>query len=435
MIYIEKILWAAATILLFTSGMYFTFKLKFVQFKIKSMIASFKNNDKQVGISPFQTLAMTLGARIGVGNLAGIALAIHYGGVGTIFWIWISTIICSTNAFSESVLGVLYREKDKDEYVGGPSYYISKGMKKRKLGKLYAVFLIIAYIVGFLTVQSNAIVKSVTKIYSIDPIIISLLVSILTILIIFKGLKSIANFSSKLVPFMSIAYTLVCLYIVLLNINQLPNIITSIIVEAFHPSSMAIGIITPIIIGFQRGTFSNEAGLGTGAIASATANTDSPTKQGLIQVLGIYIETLILSSLTTFVIMLSNYKDITWNNINGIEITQAAFVYHLGDIGNYIVMITLFLFAFSTIITGYYYGESNLKYLFHKIGNKRLLLFKIVVIFILLLGGILSPRLIWLLADILIVGLGLINVYALFSLRKDVINEYKYYRYKKKWYN
>jgi AGCS family alanine or glycine:cation symporter len=234
---------------------------------------------------------------------------------------------------------------------------------------------------------------------------------------------------------MSIAYTLVCLYIVLLNINQLPNIITSIIVEAFHPSSMAIGIITPIIIGFQRGTFSNEAGLGTGAIASATANTDSPTKQGLIQVLGIYIETLILRSLTTFVIMLSNYKDITWNNINGIEITQAAFVYHLGDIGNYIVMITLFLFAFSTIITGYYYGESNLKYLFHKIGIKRLLLFKIVVIFILLLGGILSPRLIWLLADILIVGLGLINVYALFSLRKDVINEYKYYRYKKKWYN
>jgi AGCS family alanine or glycine:cation symporter len=231
---------------------------------------------------------------------------------------------------------------------------------------------------------------------------------------------------------MTIGYTLVCLYIIILNINQIPNVITTIFTEAFKPSSMGIGLITPIIIGFQRGTFSNEAGIGTGAIASATASTDSPSKQGFIQVFGIYIETLILSSITAFIIILSNYKDITWHNINGIEITQRAFTYHLGDIGNYVVMISIFLFAFSTIITGYYYGEANLKFLFNKISKKWLTIFKLIVVIIIFIGGLSSPTIIWSIADILIVILGIINVYSLFSLRKKIINEYKYYKRNKK---
>lgn len=421
--------------MLLASGLYFTFKLKFVQFRIKDMIHSFKKNNKEIGISPFKSLMMTLGARIGVGSLAGIALAIHYGGVGSIFWIWVSTLVCSANAFSESVLGVMYRKKDKNNYVGGPSYYIESGMKNKRLGRIYAIALIFAYVVGFLTVQSNTIVKSITEVYNFNPLVIAATISILTLLVIFKGLNSIADFSSRLVPLMTIGYTLVCMYIIGTNITLMPDVIASIFIEAFNPSSMAIGVIVPIIIGFQRGTFSNEAGLGTGAIASATASTDSPTKQGFIQVFGIYIETLILSSITAFVIILSNYKDIVWHNINGIELTQNAFVYHLGGIGNYVVMVAILLFAFSTIITGYYYGESSLKFLFKNISTAGLTSFKVLVIAILLIGGISSPTVIWLLADIFIVILGLINVYSLFSLRKNVINEYKYYKCKKKWYN
>lgn len=432
MVYVERVIWAIATIMLLTSGLYFTLKLNFVQFKIRDMLKSFKKNDKELGISPFKSLMMTLGARIGVGSLAGIALAIHYGGVGSIFWIWVSTIVCCSNAFSESILGVMYRQRDKDGYVGGPSYYIQQGMKNKHLGRAYAIALIFAYIIGFLTVQSNTIVKSITEVYSINPIVIAGIISILTLLVIFKGLNSIADFSARLVPIMTVGYTLVCSYIIILNINQMPDILSSIFIEAFKPSSMTIGIITPIIIGFQRGTFSNEAGLGTGAIASATASTDSPSKQGFIQVFGIYIETLILSSITAFVIILSNYKDTIWHNINGIEITQNAFFYHLGNVGNYVVMVSILLFAFSTIITGYYYGESSLKFLFNKITKRGLNFFKLVVIIILLIGGISSPTIIWLLADIFIVVLGLINVYSLFSLRKRIINEYKYYKRKKK---
>ena len=432
MVFIEKFLWAIATVTLFASGLYFTFKLGFAQFRVKDMFKSFKKSNKDVGITPYETLTMTLGARIGVGSLAGIALAIHYGGVGSIFWIWISTIVCSTNAFSESVLGVLYRKRDNDDYVGGPSYYIESGMKKKILGKIYAIALIFAYVAGFLTVQSNTIVKSITEVYDYNPLSIAVFISVLTLVVIFKGLKRIAKFSSKIVPIMTVGYILICTYIIVLNLNQMPHIISLIISEAFRPSSMMVGIITPIIIGFQRGTFSNEAGLGTGAIASSAADTDSPTKQGFIQVFGIYIETLIISSMTAFVIMLSNYNNLVWSNINGIEITQTAFVYHLGPIGNYVIMLSILLFAFSTIITGYYYGESNLKFLFNKINSKGIFIFKIIVVAILLIGGIVSPGIIWSLADIFIVVLGLINVYALFSLRKDIINEYKYYKHNDK---
>jgi AGCS family alanine or glycine:cation symporter len=432
MIYIEKVLWAATTVILLTTGLYFTFKLNFVQFKIKDMLKSFKKSNDYNGISPFESLSMTLGARIGVGNLAGIALAIYYGGPGAIFWIWVSTIICSSNAFSESVLGVMYRKKDNNEYVGGPSYYIEYGIKKRMLGKIYAIALIFAYIIGFLTVQSNTIVKSINEIYDYNPINIALIISGLTIVIIIKGLKRIANFSSKLVPIMTIWYILTCLYIIIININEMPQVIFLIVKGAFNPKSMTLGFITPLIIGFQRGIFSNEAGLGTGAIASATTNTDSPTKQGFLQVFGIYIETLVLSSMTAFIIILSNYNMTSWNNINGIEITQAAFTYHLGGIGNYVVMLAIFLFAFSTIITGYYYGESNLKFLFNRINKKSLLLFKIAVVVILLIGGIASPKIIWLIADIFVVILGIINAYALFFLRREVINEYKYYKHHKR---
>lgn len=432
MIYVEKVGWAIATVLLLSSGLYFTFKLKGVQFRFKDMFKSFTESNDDIGVSPFESLAISLGGRIGVGNLAGIALAIHYGGPGTIFWLCLSTVICSTNTFSESVLGVIYRKKEGKEYVGGPSYYINSGMKKKGLGLTYAVLLMFTYIGGFLSVQSNTIVKSIEQVYKVNPKYVSLGIAILTIMIIFKGLKGVAFFSAKVVPFMTIGYIFICLYIVILNGQLMPDIIKTIFIEAFNPTSASLGILTPIIIGVQRGIFSNESGIGTGAIASATANTDSPSKQGFIQTLSIYIETLVVCSLTAFVILLSNYNQTSWYNINGIEITQSAFNHHLGNIGIYVVMLSIFLFAFSSIITGYYYGESNLRFIFKKIGKKGTFVFRILVALILFVGGIASPKTIWAIADVLIVFLAIINVYAIISLKDDVTREYKSYCSKNK---
>jgi len=425
MIYIERIIWSLATAFLFASGVYFTFRLNFVQLRFKKMINALKEQQIGSGLSPFQSLTMTLGARIGVGSLAGIALAIYYGGIGTIFWIWISAFICSANAFAESVLGVLYRKKDKNNYIGGPAHYLKKGISSKSLAIIYAIMLILAYIAGFLTVQINTMVKSITEIYQFNSLIISGIITLLVLLVIFNGLSSISKVASKLVPIMALGYILIGCYILYLEIDKIPFLIKTIILSAFNFKAIGIGFLTPLIIGFQRGIFSNEAGLGTGAIASAASATKRPINQGFVQVFGVHIETLVMATITALVILTSNYPVTNLLDANGIEITQIAFAYHLGNIGYYIIMVAILLFAFSTIITGYYYGEVNLKFLFNKLSSTGVIIFKLLVGSLLFFGGIISPRFIWFIADILIAIIGLINVYALFSLRKSVVKVVK----------
>ena len=346
---------------------------------------------------------------------------------------WISAILCSTNAFAESVLGVIYRQRDNSYiYKGGPSYYIDKGLNNKLLSKLYAIIILFAYIIGFLTIQANTIVKSITDVFNIKDIIVAFIIVIITFYIIFNGIKSIASTATKLVPLMSLIYIIAALYIIFNNIALMPNIILSIVREAINIRAFSFGFITTLIIGIQRGIFSNEAGIGSGAIASAVTNTDSPVKQGLIQLLGVYFTTLVICTLTALVVISSNYQDFTLSNLNGIEITQYAFRYHIGYLGNYVVMISIILFAFSTIISGYYYGESNLKYLFKKNNDKVITLFKLIVLILLLIGSISSSLLLWNIIDLFVVLMAIINVYAIFSLRKDIIEEYKFYLYKKR---
>lgn len=430
---INKLLWGLATAMLLGSGLYFTFKLRFIQFKFKDMIKALgENNKDKKGITSIESLAIALGARVGVGSLAGVALSIYLGGVGTIFWMWISGIISSTNAFAESVLGVRYRVNDGPHiYKGGPSYYIEKGLNKKWLARLYAVIIIFAYIFGFLTIQANTIVKSITESININPVIIAITIIFLTLFIIMKGVKSIARVSSKLVPFKIISYFLISLFIVLMHIDKIPSIFSAIISSAFNIKAMGFGFITPLIIGIQRGIFSNEAGIGSGAIASATANTDSPSKQGLIQIFGVYITTIIICTMTALVIISSNYQELVFNNVNGIEITQGAFQYHTGSFGEYIVMAAVILFTFSTIISGYYYGESSLKFLYKNIGSKMITIFKVFVIALLFIGSLISATVIWSIVDIFVVFMAIINIYALLMLRKDVVDEYQYYKSKK----
>ena len=250
---------------------------------------------------------------------------------------------------------------------------------------------------------------------------------ITTFFIIFGGLQSIANTASKLVPIMTIGYIGLALYICFQNIEMIPSILISIIKDAFQIKPFISGFLPTLLIGIQRGIFSNEAGLGTGTIASSTVNTTDAPTQGYLQMIGIYITTLLICTSTALIILTSPYNQVKLQDINGIEITQFAFQYHLGSLGNIFLFIAILLFSFSTILTGYYDGESSLKYFYKKVKPIYLLLLKIITLFVLFTGSILSSNLLWNLVDIMVSFLAFINIYALLKLKNDIIKEYKFF--------
>lgn len=418
---INNIVWAVATSLILISSIYFTYKLNFVQLRFKTMFKNlFQNKNSVSGISPIQTLMLSLGGRIGVGSIAGIALAIYLGGPGTIFWMWIMSFLTASNTFSETVLGNLYKQKEVNGvYKGGPSYYLKYGCNNKILGGVYAIIILFSYVGGFISIQSNTITKSINEVVEISPYIIGIIICVVTCFIIFGGIKQILMVSSKMIPFMAIFYLISCLIIIGMNINELPNIIEKIIVSAFNFKSFFSGFIPTFIIGLQRGIFSNEAGLGTGSIASSATSDNDSVKQGYIQVIGIYVSMLICT-LTAFVVMLFDRNSISSVNVNGIEIVQSIFKNYLGNIGVFIMLISIILFSFSTVITGYYYGETSLKYFFYKPHKLYLFILKMLTILILFIGSVASSQILWNIVDFLIAFLAIINIYGLLVLRKDV---------------
>lgn len=418
---INNIVWAVATTLILVSSIYFTYKLNFVQFRFKKMFKGlFQKKTKGKGISPIQTLMLSLGGRIGVGSIAGIALAIYLGGPGTIFWMWIMSFLTASNTFSETVLGNIYKQKEAEGvYKGGPSYYLKYGCRNKLLGSIYAIIILISYGGGFISIQSNTITRSINEVITISPYIIGLIIAIVTCFIIFGGIKKILYVSGKMIPFMAILYLLSCLIILGMNIQLLPLIIKQIVVAAFNFKSFFSGFIPTFIIGLQRGIFSNEAGLGTGSIASSATSDNDSVKQGFIQVLGIYVSMLICT-FTALVVMLFDINNISHVNVNGIEIVQNIFRNYLGNIGLFIMLVSIILFSFSTIITGYYYGETSLKYFFEKPHKAYLLVLKALTIIILFLGSIMSSKTLWNIVDFLIAFLAIINIYGLLMLRDDV---------------
>lgn len=416
---INSFLWGIATTLILLSSIYLTFYLKFPQFKIRKPIKNLKLKQKK-GISNFSVFMMSLAGKIGVGSIAGIALAIYIGGPGSIFWIWIMTIFSTVLCYSETILGNLYKEKDGEFYKGGPSYYIKKGLGYTNLGSLYAIIIIISYIGGFISIQTNTITISIREIFNISPYIIGIILVILSFFMIVKGVKGIANISSKIVPFMIIFYLSSGVYILLKNITIIPSVFSLIISSAFEFKPFITGFITSFIVGMQREIFATEAGLGTSSIASSVSTTDDSVNLARIQVLGIYLTSFLVCTITAFIILSSNYIDIDYSTINGIEITEQAFLYHIPKIGNIIVIISIFFFAFSTILTGYYYGESSYKYLDKKANNVKILLLKIITLIMVFFGCIASPTFIWNIVDSLVAILSIINIYAIVKLKKDV---------------
>ena len=359
-----------------------------------------------------------------------MALSIYKGGVGTIFWIWLSCLLVAPNSLVENALALIYQKKEGKEYYGGPAHYIKYGLGYKKLSIFFAILVTIAYICGFLTIQSNTIAKSFTNLFSIPPIIIGLIVGIISFLIIRKGIKGIAKFSSIFVPFMGLLYLLISLFIIFKNINLIPSLLVSIIKEAFNFKALGWGLLSVMLIGIQRGIISNEAGTGTAAIASGSSTLKDPIKQGLIQTLGVYFVTFVVCTATSFIILTSNYNPLNYTDVNGIEITQNALIYHLGSFGNIILYFCIIAFSFSTIVSGYFYGETNLKFIFKKMNEKHILLLKILTCLLLVLSSIVSPTFLWDFVDILAALLGIINVFAIIMLRKDVIIEYISYKRK-----
>ena len=425
MSFINTLCWMIATIMLISCGLFYTFKLHFAQFNFKKMFNSMKKSNGNDGISPFKTLTLALAARIGVGSLAGIALGIYNGGIGVIFWIWISSLITLPNSFVESTLAVMFHEKDGKYYKGGPAYYINKGLGYKKLSTLYAIIITICYLGGFLAIQSNTIAVSLKNYVNIPLIVSGLVVAFVSYLIISKGLKRIANFTSFLVPIMGILYMFVAIIILFINIDKIPILFSKIMKEAFNIKALGWGIISSIIIGVQRGIFSSEAGIGTGAVASGTSDTTNPLKQGYVQMLGVYFTSFIICTSTVFIILTSNIDIKSFSLPNGIEITLSALNYHLGNIGTIVLVLAIISFAFSTIVSGYYYGESNLSYLNTDFVKKRALLINIIISIILLIGAILPPTNLWNIVDIGVAILAIINSIAMLLLRKTVLNEYK----------
>lgn len=294
----------------------------------------------------------------------------------------------------------------------------------KKLAIWYALIVLISYIGGFMTIQINTVTKSITSIANIEPATIGLIIAFVSGITIIGGVKKIANTTSKLVPTMVILYFTICAYIIFKNYTLIPSILLDIISSALNTKSFGIGTLTTLLIGMQKGIFSSEVGLGTGSIAIAVADSDIPAQNGIAQIFEIHFENLIIATITTLVVCMSNYQNIMLTDPNGIEITLQAFNYHLGYFGVLFIAIIISLFGLATILTGYYYGESSFKFL-KKTNKFDIFVLKFITILIIFWGSIASSKLLWSITDILVGILAIINIYAIFSLRKIVIEEYK----------
>ncbi len=421
---LEHFIWsylAIPTLLLIS--VIFTFYYKGVQFKLGTMIKCLtKGVTNKEGFSSFQSFAMALAARVGVGSLAGVALGIYIGGPGSIFWMWISAFITAAASFAESTLAQIYKKKDGNLFVGGPAYYIEYGLHKKGFAMIYAIIIILTYTFGFSAIQANTIATSFRDVLSIPPLVTGIGLAMLSGTIIFGGASSVAKITSKIVPIMALFYIGIGVLVMIMNLDYIPTFFITIFEDAFKPSPLIGGtVMFTIITGVKRGVFSNEAGMGSGAHAAAVTDSEYPVEQGYIQAFGVYVTTLLICTITAFLIMVTNAITIADTYANGIEITQYALTLLFGPIGGVILSVAIFFFAFSTILTGYFYGESNVKYLFND--SKILFPIRLTVLIVIIISACGSASLIWSLVDI---GVGLtatINVIALCYLASQVKEE------------
>ncbi len=427
----NNFLWTYILIaLLLLVGLYFTIRTKFVQFsQFKEMVrllgegAKTDGSDKK-GITSFQAFAISTAARVGTGNLAGVASAIALGGPGAVFWMWVVALVGSASAFIESTLAQVYKVKDKDGFRGGPAYYMEKGLNKRWMGVLFSILITISFGLVFNSVQANTISLAFEEAFGVDRLIVGIVVTAIVGVLIFGGIKRVAKASELIVVVMAVVYIGLALVVLAINITEIPHMIALIIKSAFGFEEAFAGAVGAAIMnGIKRGLFSNEAGMGSAPNAAAAASVSHPAKQGFIQALAVFNDTLIICSCTAFIVLLSGAY--ATPGLEGIQLTQVALSTHIGGWAVQFIAIILFMFAFTSLVANYYYGETNIEFL---TSNKIWLnLYRFGVILMVLFGSVASLGVVWGLADLFMALMAITNLVAIILLGKvaiAVLNDY-----------
>ena len=415
-------------ILLVAGGIYFTVRTRFVQFRylLESIRVVMQPSPDQANVSAFQTLMVSTASRVGTGNIAGISTAICIGGMGAVFWMWVTALLGSATAFIEGTLAQIYKKRAPDgSCYGGPAYYIEQTLKKRWLGVLFAVVMILTYMVGFNLVASFNIADSFKAFSfydpSLTPIIVGVAVAALFLLCISGGGKQIAKITSIMVPAMGVLYLIVTVYVVVTHITLVPAVFAGIFRNAFDVQAIFGGFVgSAVMQGIKRGLFSNEAGIGAAACAAGSAGVSHPAKQGLVQVLSVFIDTILIYTCTAMLLLCSGAE--FSEELAGMPFVQAALKSSLGDFGVIFITIALFLFAFTTLLGNFYYAETGLSYLCREAPSKGLQhLLRGAATVVVGLGAVMQLSTVWNTADVLMGLMAIINIPVLIYLLKPAI--------------
>ena len=431
--YCNNILWSYVLIaLLVVLGIYFTIKSGFVQFRFLGDMfrllgdgaSDSISSEEKKGVSSFQAFCISTASRVGTGNLAGVAIAISLGGPGAVFWMWLIAFIGAASSFVESTLAQIYKVSDKHGFRGGPAYYMETALGKRGLGIVFSVLITVSFGLIFNSVQSNTIAFAFEKAFDVDRNIIGMVLAAATGFIIFGGVKRVAKVTEIIVPIMAVSYVLVAIFVIMKNFSSIPSVFSLIMGNAFEFKSAAGGGMgAAVMMGIKRGLFSNEAGMGSAPNAAATAGVSHPVKQGLIQTLGVFTDTILICSATASIILLSGmYTDKT---LAGIQLTQAALSSQVGPWGNNFIALCILLFAFSSIVGNYYYGETNIEFM--NTSKAWLLAYRLSVVSMVMFGARSEIQIVWDMADLFMGVMALINLVAIFFLANkafDALRDY-----------
>lgn len=435
-------LWSYVLIgLLLLSGIYYTVRSNFIQFRLfKDMIrlvtgklpalrdGEHRNKNQ---VSAFQAFCISISSHVGTGNLAGVAIAVVLGGPGALFWMWVTALLGCATSLIENTLAQVYKEKEPNGgYKGGPAYYMAKALGWKKVGKIFSFIVIFTFAFAFNTVQANTIAQALEGTFNLDTMWGGIIIAILTGLVIFGGIKRIANFSSIVVPIMALGYIIVVIIVLAINITHIPTLIGLIIKNAFGVQAAAGGAMgVAMLQGVKRGLYSNEAGMGSAPNAAATSDVSHPAKQGLMQAFGVFVDTILICSATGFIVLLlPNYATA---GQTGIKLTQVALASEVGSWGNPFITVAVFLFAFSSVIGNYYYGETNLEFLF---GENKLVLgvFRALCIVIVYIGSVAELSDVWDTADLFMGTMAIMNIVAIAILSPKALHVIKDYYIQRK---
>lgn len=422
-------------IMLVAAGLWFTLRTRFVQFRLFPEALRVLTEKKRDGkdISSFQALMISTASRVGTGNIAGVATAIAastaIGGYGAIFWMWLLALIGAASAFIESTLAQLYKQKNGTDFVGGPAYYIQKALGSRKLGVLFSVLLIACFAYGFNALQSfNA--GSSLKYYipeydsSFWPYLVGGILALLTALTIFGGVHRISGLVSAVVPVMAFIYIGLGLYITFSNLSDVPAMFAMIFEQAFNTQAIFGGFAGSCVMqGIKRGLYSNEAGMGSAPNAAAAADVSHPVKQGLVQMLSVFIDTILICTTTAFMLLLSGVP--IDESVQGMDYVQAAVFQQVGEFGPLFITISIFLFAFSSLVGNYYYTETNFKFI--RDSRIGLLVFRCSCVAAIFIGALLDFSTVWTLADILMGLMAMVNLVVILLLGNKALAALKDY--------